>query len=133
MPGAVQNAVPSTVMPWSLARSFVHDRNFPVEENQYQNGESQRDKQADTSRKRWRLAHRLAPTDLAALLAFYDARNGPHEPFYFYDVHDTSPKFAYDETGVETTGRFTVRFDCAWRQTVGIARADVEIAITEIT
>lgn len=50
---------------------------YPV----YSNGESQRFVQAVSSRKRWRLAKRLTPAQLAALRAFYEARNGPAEPF----------------------------------------------------
>ena len=49
--------------------------------------------------------------DLAALRTFYDARNGAHEPFYFYDPYETNPKFSYDPTGAAVTGRYTVRFN----------------------
>lgn len=37
-------------------RAFAHSREFPVLENEYRNGESQRSAQTVTSRKRWRLA-----------------------------------------------------------------------------
>lgn len=87
MPGSVQSAAPATVMPWSLCRAFVHSREYAVLGNDYRNGESQRDKLTATSRKRWHLAKRLKPADLATLRAFYEARNGPHEPFYFYDPY----------------------------------------------
>jgi hypothetical protein len=33
----------------------------------------------------------VTPTQLAALRNFYDARNGTHEPFYFYDPYETNP------------------------------------------
>ena len=59
MPGNVQNAAPATVLPQSLVRAFVHEREYPLIENEYKNGESQRSVQATTSRKRWRLAKRL--------------------------------------------------------------------------
>ena len=78
MPGNVQNAAPATVLPQSLCAAFVHDREYPVLENEYRNGESQRVAQATNSRKRWRLAKRLTPTLLAELRDFYVARNGPH-------------------------------------------------------
>lgn len=120
-------------MPRSLCRAFAHSREYAILENQYRNGESQRSRQVETSRKRWQLAKRLTPAALAALRSFYDARGGPHEPFYFYDVFETFPKFSYDETGVSNEGRYTVRFEGNWEQAVGIARSDVpSVALVEI-
>ena len=132
MPGSIQNASPSAVLPQSLCRAFVHERSYPVPENEYRNGESQRSVQAMTSRKRWRLAKRLSPTALAALRDFYDARKGATEPFYFYDPYETSPKFSHDPTGQATAGRYTVRFDSEWSQSVGLGRADVSIELIEL-
>src|SRR5260370_42484778 len=42
MPGNVQNAAPATVFPLSLCKWFVHERAYPLIENEYKNGESQR-------------------------------------------------------------------------------------------
>jgi hypothetical protein len=132
MPGSVQNATPVTVLPYSLCRAFGHAREYIVIENEYRNGESQRDRWVDTSRKRWRTARRLTPALLQSFRDFYDARRGPQEPFYFYDPWDTMPKFSYDPTGVATAGRYTVRFEGTWEQMVGMGRADVEIALVEL-
>jgi hypothetical protein len=132
MPGSVQNAAPSTVLPWSLCKAFAHSREFPMIENTYRNGESQRSRLADTSRRKWQTARRLIPSVLQGFREFYDARKGPHEPFYFYDPWDTDPKFSYDPTGVETTGRYTVRFDGDWEQMAGKGRADVQINLIQI-
>lgn len=132
MPGSVQNAAPSTVLPLSLCRAFAHSREYPVIENEYRNGESQRFVQASNSRKRWQLAKRLAPAALQALRDFYDARSGPTEPFYFYDPYDTNPKFTHDPTGVATTGRYTVRFESEWNQSVGLGRAEVDLTLLEV-
>lgn len=132
MPGSVQNAVPATVLPTSLSRAFARSQTYPVVENEYRNGESQRAALASNSRKRWRLAKRLTPTLLQELRDFYDARKGPTEAFYFYDPYDTSPKFSHDPTGVATTGRYTVRFDCEWGQAVGPGRSDVNIELLEL-
>jgi hypothetical protein len=107
-------------------------QDYPVLENEYKNGESQRSAQASNSRKRWRLAKRLTPTQVDALRAFYDARSGPVEPFYFYDPYETNPKFTFDPTGELTTGRYTVRFDCGWDQSCGPGRADVQIELIEL-
>jgi hypothetical protein len=93
MPGRPKLHAP-TVLPFSLCRSFVHSREYPVQVNEYRSGESQRGRLADTSRKRWRLEKRLTVAELETLRDFYDTRNGPQEPFWFYDVRP-SP-FSYD-------------------------------------
>ena len=121
-----------TVLPQNLCRAFVHAREYALLENEYRNGESQRALLVATSRKRWSLAKRLRPTVLQQLRDFYDARKGPEEPFYFYDPYETVPKFSYDPTGTATQGRYTVRFEGAWEQSVGLGRADVEISLVEL-
>ncbi len=132
MPGNVQNAAPATVLPVSLSAAFVHEREYPVLENVYRNGESQRVAQATTSRKRWRLAKRLTPALLAELRDFYAARGGPMEAFYFYDPYETNPKFSYDPTGMDLAGRYTVRFHGPWQQDSGLCRAGVQIELIEL-
>jgi hypothetical protein len=132
MPGSVLNATPLTVLPASLSRAFVHEREYPVLDNEYRNGESQRSVQATDSRKRWRLAKRLTPVQLSALRDFYEAHKGPTEPFYFYDPYETIPKFSHDPTGQAVAGRYTVRFDGEWNQSVGLGRSDVSIELVEL-
>ena len=132
MPGSVLNAAPATVLPQSLCRTFVHERVYPLIENEYKNGESQRSVLATNSRRRWRLAKRLPPSALQTLRDFFDARNGSTEPFYFYDPYDTNPKFSYDPTGVVTVGRYTVRFNGDWQQSSGLGRSDVQIELLEL-
>lgn len=132
MPGSVQNAAPTTVMPQSLSRAFAHERAYPVVENEYKNGESQRSALANNSRKRWRLGKRLRPAALQALRDFYDARNGPTEAFYFYDPYETSPKFSHDPSGQATQGRYTVRFNSEWSQSCEPGRASVNIELIEL-
>lgn len=132
MPGSVLNAAPATVLPNSLCRSFVHEREYPAIENEYRNGESQRTVQAANSRRRWRLAKRLTPAQLTALRDFYDARKGPTEPFYFYDPYETNPKFSHDPTGQAAAGRYAVRFAGEWSQSVSLGRADISIELIEV-
>ena len=132
MPGSVLNAAPATVLPLSLCKSFVHERAYPLIENEYKNGESQRSVLAATSRKRWRLTKRLPPVVLQTLRNFFDARDGSTEPFYFYDPYDTNPKFSYDPTGIATVGRYTVRFNGDWQQSSGPGRSEVQIELLEL-
>jgi hypothetical protein len=105
---------------------------YPLIENEYKNGESQRSVLATNSRRRWRLAKRLTPAALQALREFYDARKGPAEPFYFYDPYETSPKFSSDPTGQAVAGRYTVRFNSDWQQSCGPGRSDAQIELLEI-
>jgi len=132
MPSSVQNAAPTTVLPATLSRAFEHTREFLVSVNEYMDGSSQRGLLANTSRKRWRLAKRLMPVKMAELRAFYEARSGPHEAFYFYDPYESNPRFSYDPTGATVQGRYTVRFDGGWSQAMGLARGDVEIQLIEV-
>ena len=132
MPGSVGIAAPTTVLPWSLCKAFGHSREFLVVDNEYRNGESQRGKLTETSRKTWRTSRRLPVTTLLSFRNFYLARKGPLEPFYFYDPWETSPKFSYDPTGAAVIGRYTVRFDGAWEQMAGIGRADVDISLVQL-
>ena len=88
--------------------------------------------EAATSRKKWSLTKRLTPAQLAALRTFYDARNGTLEPFYFYDPYETNPKFSYDPTGAAPTGRYIVRFNTDWSQSVTPGRSDVQLELIEL-
>jgi len=132
MPGSVQNAAPLTVLPASLSRAFVHEREYPVLENEYRNGESQRSKQASSSRKRWRLIKWISPSQLSDLRDFYEARKGPTEPFYFYDPWETDPRFSYDPSGQATQGRYTVRFANEWEQSLSFGRITAPLELIEV-
>jgi phage-related protein len=119
-------------MPLSLSREFVHSREYPIVENEYVDGTSQRAALASNSRKRWQLGKRLTPSALQTLRDFYEARGGMHEAFYFYDPYEANPKFSHDPTGVAVQGRYTVRFNSAWHQSVTPGRADVQIELIEL-
>jgi hypothetical protein len=132
VPGSVQNGVPFTVLPTTLCRTFARSQGYPVIENDYRKGVSQRAVLAVNSRKAWRLAKQLTTAQLQQFRAFYEARRGPLEPFYFYDPYEANPMFSHDPTGAATTGRYTVRFDSEWGQTLALGRVSVEIAVIEL-
>lgn len=100
-------------------------------ENEYPDGSSQRNKLVETSRKRWRLAKRLTPSQLQVLRIFYEARKGATEPLYFYDPYETNPRFSHDPIGASPYGRYTVRFEGEWSQSVGLGRSEVSIELIE--
>jgi len=132
MPGSAENAAPFTVLPWSLSTAFARSQEYPVLDNEYAGGESQRSVHASNSRKRWRLAKRLPSAQIQALRDFYEARKGPTEPFYLYDPWETNPKFSYDPPGQALQGRYTVRFEGDWAQWCGMGRAEVALEMVEV-
>ena len=133
MPGSVANAVAATVLPASLSRSFVEIREFQTRITEYPDGQSQRAALQTASRKRWRLAKRLAPTAYAALRDFWLARKAGHQAFYFYNGPETSPLWTTDATGVATTGRYKVVFtNQAWDESLGLGRLEASIELAEV-
>ena len=134
MPGSVANAAPSTVLPQFLCSAFQESREIALRGNEYKNGESQRALQVASSRRQWSLTTRLPATSMDALRAFFLARRGSLEAFFFYDPFAvTSVGSNWDGTGASATGRVTVRFAAgAWEQSMGIARADVAIRLVEV-
>lgn len=133
MPGNVASASTSVVMPLSLSRAFGHERAYAVRDNEYPNGESQRRAVTTTSRKTWSLVKRLTPTEYDALHAFFQARRGSVEPFYFYDGTETTPRWSWDASGVATVGRYLVRFENnRWFAELTVPRHTVEIRLVEV-
>ena len=109
MPGSVALASPSVVMPVFLSRSFRRRNAWLVVASEYPDGSTQRAALVTNGRNEWVRDGRISQAELTALLAFYDARKGGTEPFYFYDPWETSPIFASAPTGVP--GRYTVVFN----------------------
>lgn len=134
MPGNVQNAAVSVVLPESLSTAFERVAVWAVRENVYNDGFSQRAVRTTTSRKAWALSKRLTAAELTELRDFFEARRGI-EAFYFYDGTATSPKWTYDESGVTSLGRHTVVFqETSWEQAIGIgARGEVSLTLLEAT
>lgn len=133
MPGSVNAAAPATVMPYTLASAFQQVREWVIVQNRYRNGETQEAALFSTSRKRWTQTRLLDATALAALRAYFLARGGSREEFYFYDVYETSPQFSYDATGAASTGRYAVRFDGEFQQTLSLARNQAQLALVEVS
>lgn len=134
MPGSVVAVSATEVLPHSLCSAFRCERGWETWENEFPNGESIRRSRAASSRKSWRLAKKLTAAQLEELRDFFEARQGSLEPFYFYDGTDTATAWAYDETGVATVGRYTVRFaDSKWGQDVTIPRSGADITLIEVS
>ena len=137
MPGNLQSAPPSGVMPASLSTAFTEVREYEQLQNQYHDGTVQRTQLAQTSRRTFRLSKRLCAADLGTLYAFWVAKQGGLIPFAFYNPfevaagHDIGSN--YDPTGNGTQGRVTVVFRGAWTQATDIARTNVpQLELVEV-
>jgi phage-related protein len=108
------------------------EQQVPVLGSKYPDGFSQRKALVANGGKRWRVSKCLTPARLATLRAFYEARKGAHEPFYFYDPYESNPKFSSDPTGASPDGRYVVRFDGAFSQEIGMGRATVDITLIQL-
>jgi hypothetical protein len=129
MPGSIQNAVPSGVMPYAICTAFSESREYLQLQAQYHDGATERSQLAQTSRKTFKLAQRLTAARVTALKAFWDSQQGGVVPFLFYNLAEGT----YDATGNSTQGRYTVVFRGSWSQTTGLLRTDVpQIELVEV-
>ena len=129
MPGSLQNAVPSGVMPYSLSTAFSESRECVQLQAQYHDETTERSQLAQTSRRSFKIAQRLTAARSIALKAFWDGQQGGVVPFLFYNLAEGT----YDPTGNSTQGRYTVVFRGTWSQTTGLLRTDVpQIELVEV-
>jgi hypothetical protein len=129
MPGNINNAFPSGMMPYGLCTAFSESRESAQLQAQYHDGTAERSQLAQTSRKAFKLALRLTAARAIALKAFWDGQQGGVIPFLFYNLAEGT----YDATGNSTQGRYTVVFRGNWSQTTGVLRTDVpQIELVEV-
>jgi hypothetical protein len=127
MPGTLLYAAPATVLPQALWAAFVLTDTWPTVLNTYPDGSYQPRCDGDYPRLSWQLGRHLTYVQWLTLDAFWKARRGGLESFYFY------PLFAdYDVTGVSEGGRNTVRFDGQFPSTYSIARWSSQFALIEL-
>ena len=89
---------------------------------QYHYGTTERSQLTQTSRRTFKLSHRLTAAHAIALKVFCDGQQGGAIPFLFYNLVEG----AYDATGNSTQGRYTVVLRGNWSQTTGMPRTDVQ-------
>ena len=128
MPGSVDSATASVVMPQVFCASFQRSERWKSFVNGYANGEHEAAAFVTNSRRSWDLSASLVGSALAALRDFFDAQQGQVQCFYFYDLHEG----AYDATGVSSAGRYIVRFAGSWSHTVQLGRIPATLALIEI-
>lgn len=133
MPGNVQQALATLVMPQTLSTSFSSTRAVPLFMNYFHDGSNisgliTNGTDLPTSLKSWRQAKRLNAAALATLRTFFETLFGALTPFYFYDPNEAIGQIGsnYDATGTSTTGRHTCKFTTqVWSESTGLARTDV--------
>jgi hypothetical protein len=129
MPGNIQNAAPSGIMPYALCMTFSESCEYVQLQARYHDGATERAQLAQTPRKTFKLAYRLISTSAAALKAFWDGQQGGLVPFLFYNLSEGP----YDPAGNSTQGRYTVVFRGDWTQSTGVLRTDVpQIDLVEV-
>jgi hypothetical protein len=126
MPGVIPLFTPTAVFPASLSVAFTEAQTWPARVNEYRDGATQATAMLANVQRSWKLTKRLGPSALSTLLAFWQAQGAA--AFWFYNPAET---LVYDPTGVATTGRYRVRFEGAWSQSIGLARGDVPIQLVE--
>lgn len=131
MPASVANAAPTTVLPAFLCRSFLHSREYVVEQTDYADGGRQTRLVTTSSRKSWQLEPACSAAVLASISDFYLARKGPLQPFYFYDLTQGGG-VVYDDTGVATNGRYTVKFTGDYQHDISVGKSFAQIGIVEL-
>lgn len=100
MPGNIQPALSSGVLPFALCTAFSESREYVQLQAQYHDGTTERSQLAQTSRRTFKLAQRLTAARVAALKTFWDWQQGGSVPFSFYNLAEG----AYDPTGNSTQG-----------------------------
>jgi hypothetical protein len=130
MPGNLNPANPTTVMPMQLCKSFQEELRLEALLNQYPDGSSDRAALALNPRRYFRMTQGLNGADWAAMRTFYLTLQA--KPFYFYNLRETVPPWSYDPTGSTPIGRYTVVFDGQWSDTYNVARSDVALQLREV-
>ena len=131
MPGNIQAAAPTDVMPAGLCASFTEELRIELNVNAYPNGESDRAALALNARHFFRLTRPvITAAQYTALRDFYNSHR--IDPFYFYVLRETVPPWTWDPTGGSTVGRYTVVFDGSWSDQVNMGRSAVSVNLREV-
>ena len=123
---------PTLVLPWGLSKLFEQTRTGNVLTNEFPSGDSIRLALADDSLRICRVSRRCTPPQVDSVVGFYESLGGPLRTFWFYDLGETATRFRHDPTGVETIGRYCVRFVTRLESTYGLGRSDLSFELIEV-
>jgi len=130
MPGTVIFSTPVAVFPGTLSKAFTETQTYTALVSEYHDGSSQTGARVSAPRHSWKLAKRLNPAGMTALSAFIALHIA--DTFYFYNPKETSPANTWDATGAATAGRYTVRINSDWSESIGLARTDAAVELIEV-
>jgi len=130
MPNSIRGATSVGVMPQTLCRAFSETLVWAAAASDYHDGSVQRAALVDVPRRSWVLGIRLTPAQLVTLRNWWETHTA--DAFYFYNPKETVPPNTPDPTGVATDGRYLVRFDSPWSESMGIALGDVAVHLIEV-
>ena len=126
MPGVIANPVLVGVFPQSLSTKFVSSNRYESLEAEYHDGTTERSSLVSAGRRTWTMSKRLTPAEASTLRAWFDAHTA--DAFYFYDLREGT----WDPSGVSVAGRYMVRFDSDFAQTMTVPRLDLSVTLIEI-
>ena len=130
MPGNVQLATVTSVLPFSLSTAFTRQSKWEFVANFFSDGRNLRRSLVSSPRNTWVLSKRLTPALMGQLRTFWNQQQGGTVPFFYYDPYESN--FTYDPTGSLTTGRYSVRFQGELKVTGSIPRVTVPLQLVEI-
>lgn len=128
MPGTILPPNPVDTLPFSLSTKFSEQRGLDINSNMYADGSCDRNPLMASGRRKWSISKRLSIANLQTLGDFWLAHRAA--PFYFYNPHETDPPFSHSPSG--DAGRYVVRFNSDWQETIGMPRSDASIELMEI-
>jgi hypothetical protein len=131
MPGSVISMTPTAVFPETLSRAFTETQTYAANVAEYHDGSSQQLALVSAPRHAWRLSKHLPPADLVTLRDFILIHIA--DSFWFYSPKETVPPNTSDPTGVDPIGRYAVRINSDWSQSMGIALCDTTVELIEVT
>jgi hypothetical protein len=130
MPSNIIGATPVDVFPGFLTTAFNEQLRIEANINTYADGSSDRSPLAANPRRFWKLTTPLTASQWNKVRAFYFAHVGT--PFFFYALRETIPPWTVDPTGQSTAGRYTVVFDGAYSENIGLGRSNADFGLREV-
>lgn len=130
MPGNLNPANPTVVMPYGLCSAFTEELRLEGFVNSYPDGSSDRFALALNVRHFFRMTRKVTAAQYSALWAFYTQHL--IAPFYFYSLRETVPPWTWDASGAQTVGRYIVCFDGSWSDTTMIGRSEASLGLREV-
>lgn len=130
MPGNVQPATPSGVLPKTFSSGHSEQLQLEALVNSYPDGSSERRALALNPRQFFKHTCIVTAAQWQEFRDFY--RDHVGKAFYFYNLRETVPPFTHDPTGNNPVGRYLVVFDGPWSEELRMGRSAVSFNLREV-